>query len=174
MNGFQRRILSGLDAVGARYLVIGAQSMRAHGVNRHTQDLDLLLSPHREDAAKLLGVLVQIDARFALRISIDDLLRPLLRIPIHSTQGVEVDLLTTIDGIDFEGAFGRRQRLRLDGQVCNVAAVADIIAMKELSQTKCRADAVSPSMTRESVQRALAMANKDAADIELLRALQFM
>ena len=158
-------------AVSARYLVIGAQSMRAHRIDRETQDLDLLLSPQSEDAAKLLGVLVQIDARFALQLSINVLLRPLLRIPIHSTYGVEVDLLTTIDGIDFEDAFRRRQWLELDGQVCHVAAVADIIAMKDLSRAKCRADAVRPSMSEDNVQRALAMAAKDAADIELLRAL---
>jgi hypothetical protein len=173
MNGFQRRVLSGLNAVSTRYLVIGAQSMRAHGISRETQDLDLLLSPQREDAAKLLGVLVQIDARFALRLSIDLLLRPLLRVPIHSAHSVEVDLLTTIDGICFEDAFRRRQWLELDGQVCHVAALADIIAMKELSQAKCHDDAVRPSMSVDNAQRALVMAAKDATDIELLRALVF-
>ena len=171
MNGFQRRILSGLNAVSARYLVIGAQAMRAHGIDRETQDLDLLLSPQREDAAKLLGVLVQIDARFSLRLSIDVLLRPLLRIPIHSAHSVEVDLLTTIDGIDFEEAFRCRQWLELDSQACHVAAVTDIIAMKELSRAKCRADAIRPSMSEDNVRRALAMAAKDSADIEMLRAL---
>jgi hypothetical protein len=115
----------------------------------------------------------KIDARFALRLSIDLLLRPLLRVPIHSAHSVEVDLLTTIDGICFEDAFRRRQWLELDGQVCHVAALADIIAMKELSQAKCHDDAVRPSMSVDNAQRALVMAAKDATDIELLRALVF-
>jgi hypothetical protein len=171
MNGFQRRVLSGLNAVAARYLVIGAQAMRAHGIDRETQDLDILLSPQREDAAKLLAVLAEIDTRLVLHLSIDVLLQPLLRIPIHSTHGVEVDLLTTIDGVDFDDAFRRQQPLRLDSTVCHVAAVADVIAMKELSQAKCRADATHSSMSEDNARRALAMATKDAADIELLRAL---
>ena len=83
----------------------------------------------------------------------------------------KLDLLTTIDGIDFQESFERRCWLDLDGQMCHVASVADIVTMKELSQAKCRADAANLSMTSDNVQRALAMADKDAADIELLRRL---
>lgn len=171
MNKFQQKLLNLLNEVDARYLVIGGYAMKAYGISRNTHDIDLLLSPTIEDAYKTLGALATLDAQFLIHLKVDDLLRPLVRIPIKSAHSVEVDLLTSIEHITFEEVFKNRSRRKIAAIDCNVASVPDLIQMKELSEKKCRDDASNINLSETNRKIAIELADRDLVDINLLKSL---
>lgn len=171
MNKFQRKLIALLNDVGTKYLLIGGYAMQAHGITRCTHDIDLLLSPTVEDANKTLGALAVIDARFLVTLKVEDLLRPLVRIPVPSIDHVEIDLLTSIEHIDFEDVFSRSLWKNFAGQGCHVASITDLIRLKELSEKKCRKDALNINFSESIRETAKSLADRDLADIVLLQSV---
>lgn len=151
LNNYQRALVNALNYASARYLVIGGTAMRALGIDRDTADLDLLLSPSPENVKRITPILL---ARFKFNPgkSVEDMMRPgkMLR-----ERGV--DILSSVDGFNFDEAFGRSQRVRLDGCHIQVPTVDDQIALKQLS--------METTEDRLSVYR-------DAHDIDLLQDLR--
>ena len=65
-SGDLLKICGALNAAGADYLVIGGMAMVAHGFNRGTEDIDLLIDRAAENIAKI---------RIALSILPDNAIR---------------------------------------------------------------------------------------------------
>jgi hypothetical protein len=68
-------ILSALSAAGARFLVVGAHALAAHGVPRATGDLDIWIQASPENAARVFHALKNFGAAL-LDLTMDDLSRP--------------------------------------------------------------------------------------------------
>ena len=58
-------LLRALEESGARYLVVGAQAVAAHGVPRATGDMDVWVEPTRDNASAVWEALLA----FALRLT---------------------------------------------------------------------------------------------------------
>ena len=50
-------MLSALSAAGARFLIVGAHALAAHGVPRATGDLDIWIQPTPDNAARVFEAL---------------------------------------------------------------------------------------------------------------------
>ena len=88
-----------------RYLVAGAYAMSACGYSRSTYDIDLWIDKKDANVEK---VLVALDA-FGVPFSVtkDDLTKAENIIQIGNAP-IRIDLLTDIDGVDFEEAYLNR------------------------------------------------------------------
>ncbi|MGB0417095.1 MAG: nucleotidyl transferase AbiEii/AbiGii toxin family protein, partial [Coraliomargarita sp.] len=90
-----------LNAAGADYVVIGGMAMVAHGFNRGTEDIDLLIDRAVENIAKL---------RKALSILPDNAVRDVRDTDIEDygvvrvADEVVVDLMGAACGVDFAAA----------------------------------------------------------------------
>ena len=107
-------MLSALLHVGARFLVVGAHAMAAHGVPRATGDLDVWVDPAPDNADRVWQALLDFGAPVAaLPVSKRD-----LEIPGQVVQmGVppqRIDILTGVTGVDFETAWMERIVHRVD------------------------------------------------------------
>jgi hypothetical protein len=138
-----RDLFSELDRQRVEYLLVGGLAVVLHGVPRLTMDVDLLIALRSANvdsfvrAAKALGLtpiipvqleqLADADSRSAW-IRDKGLLAFALRSPEPSAP--TVDVLIGVP-IDFDSAYARRVRMELEGIPIWVAAVEDIIAMKE-------------------------------------------
>ena len=109
-----RDVLSALLRAGARFLVVGAHAMAAHGVPRATGALDVWVDPAPENAERVWQALLDFGASVAtLPVAKRD-----LEIPGQVVQmGVppqRIDILTGVTGVDFETAWSERIVHRVD------------------------------------------------------------
>jgi hypothetical protein len=128
-----QRLIKLLLDEGVRFLVIGGQAMRCHGAARETIGLDLWLSPTREDAERLGRSFAKVDAARGADDWAEQIHRPNVRIPFPSDTRKHADILTSIEGADFEGAYVRREVAEFGGLSVGVVSLPDLIHTKRSS-----------------------------------------
>jgi hypothetical protein len=101
-------MVEALQAAKARFLIIGAWAVAAHGVPRATGDLDVWVEPTAENAARVMAALVRFGAPVrALGITQADFARP-GRVCQLGVPPRRIDVTTIVDGIGFEEAWASR------------------------------------------------------------------
>lgn len=101
-------LLRALDKAGARFLVVGAQAMAAHGVPRATGDMDVWVEPDEGNAEAVWQALRAFGAPLdAFDVSPDDFAAKGNVVQI-GTPPRRVDLMTSIDGVEFDAAWDNR------------------------------------------------------------------
>jgi hypothetical protein len=121
-------MLNALNDSKVEYLVVGAHAMAAYELVRATGDFDIWVRPTKENAER---VWVALEAFRAPRrkLKLED-----FTIPNNVFQiGVEpdrIDLLTSIDGVEFDEAWQNRITTKIDD------AVVPIIGRQQLLKNK--------------------------------------
>ena len=114
MNEDFQDVLSALLRAGARFLVVGAHAMAAHGVPRATGDLDVWVDPASDNADRVWQALLEFGAPLtALSVSKRDLEIPEQVVQI-GLPPQRIDILTGVTGVDFETAWTERIVHRVD------------------------------------------------------------
>jgi hypothetical protein len=124
-------MLAALNAAGAEYLVVGAHAMAVHGLPRATGDLDLWVRPSPENARRVWSALREFRAPTG-DLTVEDLVRPEIVFQM-GVPPVRIDLLTSIDGVDFEPAWQRRKPAQVDGTAIFVLGREDLRVNKRAS-----------------------------------------
>lgn len=110
MEGTNRdyeELLKLLNQHGARYLIVGGYAVSWHAAPRFTKDIDILVEPTLENAEKVLRALDEFIG--PLGIVPEKLVNPraLVMLGVPPTR---VDVLTSVDGVDFAQAWERRAK----------------------------------------------------------------
>jgi hypothetical protein len=101
-------MLASLLEEGARFIVVGAHAMAAHGVPRATGDLDIWIEPVRVNVSRVWRALKRFGAPVeSLGVSKDDLLSPDMVIQIGLPPR-RIDILTGITGVEFADAWEKK------------------------------------------------------------------
>ena len=106
MNRHFSDMLSALNAEGVEYLVVGGYAVGAHGLSRATKDFDIWVRPSSANSQRTLRALVKFGAALQGLTKAD-----LGRKGTIFQIGVEpqrIDVLTSIDGVEFEEAWAAR------------------------------------------------------------------
>ena len=139
LNPDFRDMLSALCDVQAEFLVVGAYAMSAHGVPRSTGDIDIWVNPTVENSLRVRQALWRFGAPLS-GCSPNDFRQPdqVFQIGIAPRR---IDLLTSIDGVNFEEAFPRSIAADIDGLPIPVLGPADLVRNKQAcGRTKAPAD----------------------------------
>lgn len=128
LNPDFRDMLSELNAAGADFIVVGAYALAAHGLPRATGDIDIWVRAEPENARRVRAALAQFGAPLA-DLSESDLGSHdvVFQIGIAPRR---IDLMTSVDGLDFEGAWQRRVVTTVDGVQLSVLSREDLIVNK--------------------------------------------
>jgi hypothetical protein len=128
LNPDYRDMLSALSAEGVEYLVVGAYALAAHGLPRATGDIDFWVRPSAENAERVLAALHAFGAPIQ-GLTRDDLERAgtVYQIGVAPRR---VDLLTSIDGVEFDDAWPRRVVRDVDGMPVPVLSREDLLRNK--------------------------------------------
>lgn len=111
-----RDFLGALVDAGVRFLVVGAHAMAAHGVPRATGDMDVLVEPAAENAARVWRALGTFGAPLhSLTVSESDFAKPDVVVQL-GLPPYRIDVLTSISGVTFDEAWSDR----LDGEMQGV------------------------------------------------------
>ncbi len=129
LNPDYRDMLSALNEVGAEFLLVGAYALAAHGRPRATGDMDIWVRSTRGNADKVMVAL----ARFGA--SVQDLTSADLATSGTVFQiGVaprRIDILTSIQAVDFDEAWQHRLQVDIEGLTVPVIGREELLKNKK-------------------------------------------
>lgn len=128
MNQDFKDLLSAFSGHGVDFLVVGAHALAAHGHVRATKDLDVWVRASVGNAPRVLSALRAFGAPLS-GITDADFAAPGITFQI-GVEPVRIDIITEIDGVDFESAWSRRLERTFGGLAVGVISAADLIANK--------------------------------------------
>lgn len=131
MNPDLRDLLSTLNAMGTEFLEIGVHALAVHGHLRATKDLDVWLRPSPENALKVIAALTEFGAPLHDLVA-RDLAKPGTVFQI-GVAPIGINLLTTVDGLEFDDAWSDRMPTRFAGEPAFVPSLAHLIQNKRAS-----------------------------------------
>lgn len=110
-----------------RYLIVGAYAMATFGYSRSTYDIDLWIDKEEQNVEKVLLALDEFGVPF--EVSKDDLTKDNSIIQIGSAP-IRIDILTDIDGVDFNDAYRDKVEHDFDGLLASVLSKDNLIKNK--------------------------------------------
>lgn len=105
-------ICRGLNAAGARYVVMGGMAVNAHGNIRATEDIDLLIETTEENERKVLEVLALLPEGVATEIKPGEVSDYVV---VRICDEFTVDLMAKACGVDYDQAKAEVTHVVLDG-----------------------------------------------------------
>lgn len=123
-----REFVESFVAHDVRFLLVGGYALAAHGLPRATGDFDAWVWVDRSNASRIVAALHAFGFG-SLGIGEDDFTRPStvvqLGYPPH-----RIDILTSIDGVEFDDAWARRVPVDADGIQIDVIGRDDLVTNK--------------------------------------------
>ena len=113
LNADFRDMLSALSDARAEFLLVGAYAVAVHGLVRATADLDIWVRPSEENASRVWRAVARFGAPMG-SIREEDFRAPGVVVQIGVAPR-RIDLLTSIDGVDFDEAWRDRTVVEIEG-----------------------------------------------------------
>lgn len=126
-----RDLFAALNGAGAEYLLVGGYALAVHAAPRFTKDLDVWVNPTRENASRVLAALRTFGAPLG-ELTEADLAAPGIVFQMGLPPN-RIDLLTSIDGVDFLEAWPSRLVTEYGGQPLPVIGRTHLVANKRAS-----------------------------------------
>lgn len=155
LSPYQLSVAQTFLAAGIEFLVIGGKAMQAHGMNRETEDLDLVVSRAEVNADKLHQVLSAFTPVQSNKLTVETLqmTKKLLCLPDQASK--EVDVLTSVGALDFAAATQNALLASFENLELRVLGLEELLYTKVVS--------ASSNLAQEAQAR-------DLADVEAILA----
>ena len=124
--------LSLLQRHDARFVIVDAYAMAAHGRPRASQDIDIFVEPSAENAERVAKALDEFGYPELAKESIEAFRNP----PRMASLGVpplRIDIMNHIDGVPFQSAYEGALEETLGGIHVRFIGLADFVATKRAS-----------------------------------------
>ena len=112
------------------YLIVGGYAVVAYGYHRFTGDLDVWINPSTENAKKILDVLKAFGFG-KLKLTLRDLTSKDKIIQL-GYEPLRIDLITSVEGLDFVDCYRRRKSRKADGIKIHLLGLDDLRKNKKL------------------------------------------
>lgn len=111
------------------FLIVGGYAVAFHSRPRYTKDIDLLVGTNRQNAERLVAALAAFGFS-SIDLSADDFVKPgqIIQLGVPPNR---IDLLTTIDGVDWDAAWSSRCAGRYGGAEVYYIGRAELIEAKQ-------------------------------------------
>jgi hypothetical protein len=126
-----RDLIAAFNDHGVEFLVVGAHALAAHGHVRATKDLDVWVRPDEANASRVIEALKVFGAPLH-DLSVADLCAPNLVFQI-GVAPIRIDVITAIDGVEFEDAWQDRFQTRFADQPAAVLSRRTLMINKQAS-----------------------------------------
>ncbi|HEV8607672.1 MAG TPA: nucleotidyltransferase [Tepidisphaeraceae bacterium] len=127
-----RELLESLNSAGVKYLVLGGYAVIFYGYRRTTDDLDIWISIDPENAERVAATLRAFGGFPAGQLK-PSMFRTKGKVFIFGREPTRVDILTTPNGIDFQGCYERRRVVNWDGVKVPLISLEDLRENKKAS-----------------------------------------
>ena len=123
-----REFIALLNATKVKFLIVGGHAVAFHGRPRFTGDFDFFLERSPENAARVVEAVSEFGfAGMGLKAA--DFLEKGVVVQLGRPPN-RIDLLTSIDGVEFADAWPRRAAGELDGIPVSFISKEDLLANK--------------------------------------------
>jgi predicted nucleotidyltransferase len=126
-----------LNEAGVTYVVVGGFALAFHGVVRATKDIDILIEPTLENAARALKALEELPFGIARELDPSDVVANPITIIGDDPR---VDLLTLAWSVRYADAAPKAQRVEIDGVEVPFADLDTLIRTKQTDRLQDKAD----------------------------------
>ena len=124
----------------AKYMIVGAYAFALYAKPRNTGDLDIFIERSSDNADLMMRVLTEFRLE-SLEISKDDFITE-GRIIQLGVSPVRIDIMNIIDGVRFNEAFNRIEKVKFGDLIANFISKEDLIKNKlSTNRLKDKADA---------------------------------
>jgi len=131
-------VCAALNSAGARYLVAGGAACVLYGYVRATTDVDILIDPTPDNAARILDGLSAVGYGFARDLAERDILAKPITVVGDDPA---VDIFHTLWGVNYASAAKNAVRIDVDGVAVPVLSLDDLIKSKQSGRPLDQADA---------------------------------
>ncbi len=131
LNPDFRDMLSALSDQDVEFMLVGAYAMAVHGFPRATGDMDIWIRASDENAQRVWRALKAFKAPMSDLI-VEDLKTPEIVFQIGVAPR-RIDILTSIDGVDFDEAWPYRKDVEVGGQRFAVIGRSHLLQNKKAS-----------------------------------------
>lgn len=113
-----------------KYLLVGAYAMTVFGYARSTYDIDLWISKEDENITRVLNALADFGVPFEVEPSDIKMPNSIIQIGVAPNR---IDILTDIDGVDFDAAWETKVDRNIGELKVYIASLDILIKNKEAS-----------------------------------------
>jgi hypothetical protein len=128
LNPDFKDMLSCLKDEKVNFIIVGAYALAAHGFPRATGDIDIWVRSDSDNAKRVVRALVKFGAPVSDLSEHDFTATD--RIVQIGVEPCRIDLLTGIDGVDFDAAWQRKVSISIGELEINVLSKADLLRNK--------------------------------------------
>jgi hypothetical protein len=140
------RVCSLLNAVGAKYFVIGGRAVILHGLIRTTQDVDILIEESEDNFKRVIAGLSQMEGRYAAELSPQDFID---NIVVTIGDEVHVDVSTRAWKITYLEAVATALETTIKGVRIPYLGLETLMASKETYREKDQMDLLQLRQLKE-------------------------
>lgn len=139
LNRDFRDMLSALSDERVEFMLVGAYALAVHGYPRATGDMDIWIRASQQNARRVFRALKRFRAPLS-DLTVEDLATPDIVFQIGAAPR-RIDILTSIDGVEFDDAWSNRKEIEVEGQKFGVIGRSDLLRNKKaLGRPKDLAD----------------------------------
>lgn len=147
LNEDYKEMLQILLEEEVRFIVVGAYALGAHGFPRATGDIDIWIEPTADNAKKVVRSLTRFGAPL-LDIGEKDFREEGVIFEIGVVPR-RIDILTAVDGVEFQSAYAGRMIIQIGELNVPVLSLQDLIKNKE--STGREKDALDAKMLKKKL-----------------------
>jgi hypothetical protein len=131
-----------LRDAGAEYALVGGYAIAAHGFNRFTEDIDILVSPSVENARRWILALSRLPDGAARELADDaDVFAAGKHYAVRVNDEITIDVMPSVAGLDWETLTPHIMTVDIDGQPLRVLDLAGLLKTKQGLRPKDQMDA---------------------------------
>ena len=131
-----------LDEAGVEYALIGAYALAAHGFNRFSEDIDLLVNPSAENARLWIMALARLPDGASKELASDpDVFRDDTRYAIRINDEFTVDVMPSAGGLSWKELAPHVVRIMIDDVPVRILDLPGLLLTKQGLRPKDQMDA---------------------------------
>lgn len=131
-----------LAEAGVEYALVGGYAIAAHGFNRYSEDIDILVEPSAENAARWIAALTRLPDHAAAELAGEpDVFARDRHYAIRINDEFTVDVMPSIAGLDWEEMAAHITQLDIDGVMVRILDLEGLLKTKQGVRPKDQMDA---------------------------------
>lgn len=143
-----------LNQAGVQYALAGAYALAAHGLNRFTEDIDLLVNPIAENSRRWIAALSHLPDGATRELSAEpDIFSNEQRYAVRVNDEFTIDVMPSIGGRSWEEMTPFIERIQFDDVPIPILNLEGLLATKQGARPKDQMDAAAIRVAIEALKK---------------------
>jgi len=132
-----------LNEAGVEYALVGGYAIAAHGFNRQSEDIDILVSPDCENSRRWIVALSELPDRATQALSAEpDVFASDKRYAVRINDEFTIDIMPSVAGRSWDEMRGYVETIDLDGTPLRLLNLEGLLLSKQGQRPKDQMDAL--------------------------------